>query len=99
MVAAVVIAVPGAVAAAHLVAVGADAAGTAFDQSLEQPLAGFGAAAGSTWCCRWRPGRRPANSSSETMRGQSIGIHSARSRGTCRVRRVGRRSGTDSVRL
>ena len=29
------------------------------------------------------------------MRGQSIGIHSSRSRGTCRLRRVGRRSGTD----
>ena len=44
VVAAVVVAVPGAVAAAHLVAVGADAAGPAFDQALEQPFAGFGAA-------------------------------------------------------
>src|SRR4029077_20965965 len=44
VVAAVVVAVPGAVAAAHLVAVGAHAAGTAFDQSFEQPGAGFGAA-------------------------------------------------------
>jgi hypothetical protein len=44
VVAAVVVAVPGAVAAAHLVAVGADAADPAFDQALEQPFAGFGAA-------------------------------------------------------
>ena len=44
VVAAVVVAVPGAVAAAHLVAVGADAADTAFDEAFEQPLAGFGAA-------------------------------------------------------
>src|SRR5258705_3046 len=44
VVAAVVVAGPGAVGAAHLVAVGADAANTAFDESFEQPLAGFGAA-------------------------------------------------------
>ncbi len=44
VVAAVVVAVPGAVAAAHLVAVRADAADPAFDQALEQPFAGFGAA-------------------------------------------------------
>ena len=44
VVAAVVVAVPGAVAAAHLVAVGADTADPAFDQALEQPCAGFGAA-------------------------------------------------------
>ena len=44
VVAAVVVAVPGAVAAAHLVAVGADTANTAFDKAFEQPLAGFGAA-------------------------------------------------------
>jgi len=44
VVAAVVVAVPGAVAAAHLVAVGADTANTAFDKSFEQPGAGFGAA-------------------------------------------------------
>jgi hypothetical protein len=43
VVAAVVVAVPGAVAAAHLVTVGADAAGPAFDQAAQQPLAGFGA--------------------------------------------------------
>ena len=44
VVAAVVVAVPGAVAAAHFVAVGADTANTAFDKAFEQPLAGFGAA-------------------------------------------------------
>jgi hypothetical protein len=44
VVAAVVVAMPGAVAAAHLVAVGADTANTAFDKAFEQPLAGFGAA-------------------------------------------------------
>ena len=43
VVAAAVVAVPGAVAAAHLVAVGADTANTAFDKAFEQPLAGFGA--------------------------------------------------------
>ena len=44
---------------------------------------------------------RPAawSSSSETMRGQAIGIDSSRSRQTCRLRWVGWRSGTDSVRL
>jgi hypothetical protein len=44
---------------------------------------------------------RPAawNSSSETIRGHSIGIHSSRLRSTWRLRRVGRRSGTDSLRL
>ena len=80
VVAAVVVAVPGAVAAAHLVAVGAHAANTAFDKSFEQPLRRVRRGAGSTWCCRWRLGRRPANSSSEMIRGQSIGIHSSRSR-------------------
>jgi hypothetical protein len=44
VVAAAVVAVPGAVAAAHLMAVGADAAGATFDESFEQPLAGYGAA-------------------------------------------------------
>jgi len=44
VVAAVVVAVPGAVAAAHLVTVGADPADPAFDQAAQQPLAGFGAA-------------------------------------------------------
>src|SRR3989442_13779410 len=44
VVAAVVVAVPGAVAAAHLVAVGADRAGAAFDEAAGQPVAGFGAA-------------------------------------------------------
>ena len=44
VVVAVVVAVPGAVAAAHLVAAGAHAAGPAFDQAAEQPGAGFGAA-------------------------------------------------------
>ena len=44
VVAAVVVAMPGAVAAAHLVAVGADTANTAFDKAFEQPLARFGAA-------------------------------------------------------
>ena len=44
VVAAVVVAVPGAVAATHLVAVGADAADTALDQALQQPLSGFGPA-------------------------------------------------------
>ena len=44
VVVAVVVAVPGAVAAAHLVAAGAHAAGPAFDQAAEQPCAGFGAA-------------------------------------------------------
>ena len=43
VVAAIVVAMPGAVAAAHLVAVGADTANTAFDKAFEQPLAGFGA--------------------------------------------------------
>ena len=52
VVAAVVVAVPGAVAAAHLVAVGADAADPAFDQALQQPLAGFGAARAPLGCCR-----------------------------------------------
>jgi hypothetical protein len=44
VVAAVVVAVPGAVAAAHLVAVGADLADPAFDQAAQQPLPGFGPA-------------------------------------------------------
>src|SRR6266487_3724465 len=44
VVVAAVVAVPGAVAAAHLVAVGADIADPASDQALEQPFAGFGAA-------------------------------------------------------
>ena len=44
VVAAVVVAVPSAVAPAHLVAVGADTANTAFDNAFEQPLAGFRAA-------------------------------------------------------
>src|SRR5260370_18923694 len=39
VVAAVIVAVPGAVAAAHLVAVGAHAAGSAFDQAAQHPLA------------------------------------------------------------
>jgi hypothetical protein len=43
MVAAVVIAVPGAVAAAHLVAVGAYLADAALDQAAQQPVPGFGA--------------------------------------------------------
>ena len=44
VVVAVVVAVPGAVAAAHLVAAGAHAAGPAFDQAAQQPGAGLGAA-------------------------------------------------------
>jgi hypothetical protein len=44
VVAAVVVAVPGAVAVAHLVAVGAYAADCAAVQSLLEPLAGFGSA-------------------------------------------------------
>ena len=44
VVAAVVVAVPGAVAAAHLVAVRADLADPAFDQAAQQPLPGFGPA-------------------------------------------------------
>jgi hypothetical protein len=44
MVAAVVVPVPGAVTAAHLVAVGAHAAGPAFDQPAQQPGAGLGPA-------------------------------------------------------
>ena len=52
VVAAVVVAVPGAVAAAHLVAVRADLADAAFDQAAQQPLAGFGPAWDSTGCCR-----------------------------------------------
>ena len=40
-----------------------------------------------------------SNTSSLTMRGQSIGIHLSGSRGTWRLRPVGCRSGTDSVRL
>src|SRR6266480_1001966 len=43
VVVAVVVPVPGAVAAAHLVAAGAHAAGPAFDQATEQPGARFGA--------------------------------------------------------
>ena len=44
VVAAVVVPVPGAVSAAHLVAVDADAAAAAFDQAAQQPLAWLGAA-------------------------------------------------------
>jgi hypothetical protein len=44
VVAAVVVAVPGAVAAAHLVAVHPDAAGAALDQAAQHPLAWLGAA-------------------------------------------------------
>src|SRR5271169_5607738 len=44
VVVAVVVPVPGAVAAAHLVAAGAHAAGSASDQAAQQPGAGFGAA-------------------------------------------------------
>src|SRR6202011_6251589 len=40
----VVVAVPGAVAAAHRMAVGAHTANTAFDKAFEQPLAGYCAA-------------------------------------------------------
>jgi hypothetical protein len=43
VVAAVVVAVSGAVAAAHCVAVGAHPAHAALDQAFEQPLTGFGA--------------------------------------------------------
>src|SRR5262245_66104219 len=44
VVATVVVAVPGAVASAHPVAVGADRAGAAFDQAPQQPVAGLGPA-------------------------------------------------------
>src|SRR5207302_8382770 len=44
VVVAVVVAVPGAVAAAHLVAAGAHPARPALDQAAQQPGAGFGAA-------------------------------------------------------
>jgi hypothetical protein len=98
VVAAVVVAVPGAVTPAHLVAVGADAADAAFDESFEQPLAGFGAA------------RAPlgvvggdSTGSLEQLVGDDPGafdrdpfVPVARDD---RLRWVGRRSGADSVRL
>ena len=49
VVAAVVVAVPGAVAAAHLVAVGADAADTAFDQALAAATVPGSARRGLHW--------------------------------------------------
>ena len=81
VVAAVVIAVPGAVTATHLVAVGADAADTAFDQAPQQPLSGFGSARAPLGVVD----RDPSGGFEHLVGddgGQSIGIQSARSRGT-----------------
>jgi hypothetical protein len=92
------LAVPCAVAAAHLVAVRADSAGPAFDQAAQQPLAGFGAA--------WGPlaGVAPGavgglDGASSRIAGTAIAIQSSQGRGICLLRLPGRGSATASVRL
>ena len=67
VVTAVVIAVPAAVTATHLVAVGADAAGTAFDQAPQQPLLGIGPARAPLAVVDCDP-PAASNTSSVTMR-------------------------------
>ena len=70
MVAAVVVAVPGAVAAAHLVAVGANAANTAFDESFRSHCPGT-ARRGLHLVLSVATRPAAANSSSEMIRGKS----------------------------
>ncbi len=89
---------PGAVAAAHLVAVRADLTDAVFDQAAPYSLAGFSPA----WL-HWLLSRLTRTAASKVWSSRSAGtamvIQSSWGRGTCLLRQRGRGSGTASVRL